>query len=192
MANIINITQEDFSSDYCNNYTERYEGIPAFIPTSTQDGNLRLINKYSEGRKTIFEIGTWIGRSSMGFAQNFKKVKTIDFLPGSDVPYSYNGFESGELCKDLQNVEYLYQDSREYSDFSEKFDCIYVDGNHSYEGCKQDIELARKLCVAGGIIFIDDYYNQNFGVNRAVNELSDDVYCIQDTTVVFIINKEDL
>lgn len=190
MANTINITQEDFSRDYCNDYEEKYEGVPDFIPTSTQDDNLRLINRFSEGRKSIFEIGTWIGRSAMGFAQNFSKVKTIDYLPGSDVAYGYNGFESGQLCKNLDNVEYLFQDSRSYSDFSEQFDCIYVDGNHTYEGCKQDIELARKLCVDGGLIFIDDYYNPRFGVNRAVNELSDTVYCVEDTTVVFIVNED--
>lgn len=192
MANIINITQKDFCTDYCNDYEEKYEGVPAFIPTSTQDENLRLINKFSEGRKSIFEIGTWIGRSGLAFAQNFSKVKTIDYLPGSDIAYSYKGFESGQLCKDLDNVEYLYQDSRHYSDFSEQFDCIYVDGNHTYEGCKQDIELARKLCVEGGLIFIDDYYNSCFGVQKAVDELPDTVYCVEGTTVVFIINGEKI
>lgn len=189
MANILTITKKHFVEHYCNNYEEQYKDIPAFIPTSTSDDNLRLINKYSQGYKTIFEIGTWIGRSALGFSQNFKKVKTIDYIEGSDIHYSYNGYKSGELCMHLENVEYLHQDSTKYSNFLEKFDCVYVDGNHTYEGCKHDIELSRKLCNNGGLIFIDDYYNPSFGVSNAVNELSDDLYCIEGTTLVFIINR---
>lgn len=57
-------------------------------------------------------------------------------------------------------------------------DAIYIDGDHSYEGVKADLELARHKVKAGGWIFGHDYRrhptkgNPNVDCNceRAVNE----------------------
>ena len=40
----------------------------------------------------------------------------------------------------------------------EKLDWIYVDGDHSYEGCLRDLENSLKVVKPGGIIMGDDYY----------------------------------
>ena len=40
---------------------------------------------------------------------------------------------------------------------NEKFDLIYIDGNHSYEGCSKDIESCKKLSHPGTKLWIDDY-----------------------------------
>lgn len=62
------------------------------------------------------------------------------------------------------------------------FDFIYIDANHSYEGCKQDLNVYWNKLKPGGIIMGDDYHlepietvnfgkgNCIFGVNKAVNE----------------------
>jgi hypothetical protein len=55
---------------------------------------------------------------------------------------------------------------------------IYIDGDHSYEGCKKDLEIAYKKCKSGGYIMGHDYeMNMKkatreyfFGVKRAVDE----------------------
>jgi hypothetical protein len=58
------------------------------------------------------------------------------------------------------------------------FDVIYIDADHSYLGCKSDLEISYKKVKNGGYIMGHDY-EQNFektknvykfGVNRAVNE----------------------
>ena len=41
---------------------------------------------------------------------------------------------------------------------TEKFDLIYIDGNHSYEGCSKDIENCKKLSHPGTRLWIDDYH----------------------------------
>ena len=57
----------------------------------------------------------------------------------------------------------------------EKLDWIYVDGDHSYEGCLKDLNNAKEVVKPGGLILGDDYgwpdaKWQKKGVTKAVNE----------------------
>ena len=54
-------------------------------------------------------------------------------------------------------------------------DWIYVDGDHSYEGCLKDLNNAKEVVKPGGFILGDDYgwpdaKWQKKGVTKAVNE----------------------
>jgi predicted O-methyltransferase YrrM len=57
------------------------------------------------------------------------------------------------------------------------FDLIYIDGDHSYEGVKQDADVAKAKLADNGIIVFNDYIQFDYlagvryGVVRAVNEL---------------------
>lgn len=54
------------------------------------------------------------------------------------------------------------------------FDWVYIDGNHTYEYVKADLEIYRKKVKPGGIIAGDDYLKRGwweYGVKRAVDEL---------------------
>ena len=65
-----------------------------------------------------------------------------------------------------------------------ELDYIYIDGNHSYESIKFDLENSAKMIKRDGIIGIDDYINfmaekdhssiSEYGVIRAVNEFLKD------------------
>jgi hypothetical protein len=56
------------------------------------------------------------------------------------------------------------------------FDFIYIDGDHSYDGAKKDLEIANLKIRDNGIIILDDYkmfdhhYYMPYGVVQAVNE----------------------
>ena len=53
------------------------------------------------------------------------------------------------------------------------FDWVYIDGNHSYEFVRQDLELYWRKLKPGGYIVCDDYHHAGFwddGVTRAVDE----------------------
>ena len=60
-----------------------------------------------------------------------------------------------------------------------ELDFIYIDANHSYDGCKKDIELWYPKMRPGGVFSGHDYlpdgeYNHGtFGVKRAVDEFID-------------------
>lgn len=54
---------------------------------------------------------------------------------------------------------------------SEKYDWVYIDGDHSYESARDDLEGVLPFLAEGGIICCDDY-KRPFGVNRAVDEFS--------------------
>jgi hypothetical protein len=52
-------------------------------------------------------------------------------------------------------------------------DFVFIDADHSYEGCKADIEAWRPKIKPGGLLSGHDYQNPNFplfGVTRAVDE----------------------
>lgn len=61
-----------------------------------------------------------------------------------------------------------------------ELDFVYLDGDHSYEGCKKDLEVWWDKLKPGGIFCGDDYLDSpfekngmaDFGVKRAVDEFA--------------------
>ena len=56
----------------------------------------------------------------------------------------------------------------------DSLDFVYIDGDHTYEGVKSDLEISLKKIKSGGIITGDDYGPGSWwagGVKRAVDEL---------------------
>jgi hypothetical protein len=60
---------------------------------------------------------------------------------------------------------------------NKSFDLIYIDGDHSYDGVKKDIEIAKNKVADNGVLIFNDYLAFSpwegvvYGVMRAVNEL---------------------
>lgn len=50
------------------------------------------------------------------------------------------------------------------------FDLAFIDGDHSYEGCRRDIEAYKRLVKKGGTLSGHDYHAAWPGVVRAVDE----------------------
>tara|TARA_A100001011_G_C14303001_1_gene841716 strand:+ start:584 stop:1192 length:609 start_codon:yes stop_codon:yes gene_type:complete len=84
----------------------------------------------------------------------------------------------------LRDFSGRYEIIRQYSNDAHShfaknsLDFIYVDGNHSYEGVKSDLELFYPKLKYGGVMMGDDYHAHdieklfgfNFGVKKAVDE----------------------
>ena len=49
-------------------------------------------------------------------------------------------------------------------------DFVFIDADHSYEGCKEDIAAWAPKVRPGGLIMGHDYGSRKWGVKRAVNE----------------------
>ena len=97
-----------------------------------------------------FEIGTWRGESVAVVAGSAKNCVTLN-LPDAELkkmglPEEYINMHRF-FSKDLANVKHLEGNSQNY-DFSilnQKFDLIFIDGDHHSESIKTDTENAFKL-----------------------------------------------
>lgn len=157
-------------------------------PTEQKEGLLDLIKELGDNsNKRMIEIGSFVGESTVLFAQSFKEVIAIDpFLADYDPadPTSYlfefkNVYETYlERTGDHQNIKTIKLTSDDAKDVlkDELFDFIYIDGLHTYEGVKTDIYNYLPLVKKGGVIGGHDYtdsteYKHLDGVKKAVDEM---------------------
>ena len=140
------------------------------------------------------EIGVFVGKfaESLKNILNPKQLVLIDLFEGEQISGDQDGNNVVQCNLDesfvrIKNryasdatVEVRKGDSvsvlSEYPD--NHFDMIYIDGDHSYAGCKRDLEVAFKKVKSDGWICGHDYTMNmekantfyNFGVARAVDE----------------------
>jgi len=120
----------------------------------------------------IFEIGTFIGRTTRLLAQNAGaqcRVVTLD-LPRGAVAHDV-GCEFAET-PEAARIEQAEGDSSrfDFSPWRGRCDFVWVDGNHSYAFAEQDTRTALGLVRPGGWVGWHDYHPTSAwkGVTRAV------------------------
>lgn len=125
--------------------------------------------------ETVFEIGTFVGRTTRLFALNTPadtRVFTLD-LPQSEVSHGVG--EDYRHTPEAAKIVQLSGDSRvfDYSPWHGTCDFVWVDACHEYPVVKSDSQAAFRLCRPGGWIGWHDYrHSKRFdGVTRAVQEL---------------------
>lgn len=110
--------------------------------------------------KNLFEIGTHVGYSSLLFLLNDFNVYSTDI---NDVWTTTENLEKVQIVFNEffpNQYKQIIRSSQEHNFFLEYFskinlDIIHVDGLHTYESCKNDIELGKKLKIK--YFLIDDY-----------------------------------
>ena len=121
-----------------------------------------LARKFKQCR--YLEIGTWIGESLVNISSIAKECISISM---SDKELQQQGSTKEGIAvqrmfsKNLSNVKHIKHNSQTF-DFSTigKFDLIFIDGDHSYEGVKKDTENAFKVLKnENSIIVWHDYSN---------------------------------
>lgn len=131
------------------------------------------------------EVGVAEGRFSLTLmGWGVKKLFLIDIWKhtpnvtgDANSPQSWhdsNYFDAKERMKPFGNkVKFLKGESNKMvekvKDDSLAF--VYLDGNHSYEGVKEDLKLWLPKIKKGGVMIGHDY-NHLYGVLRAVNEFA--------------------
>ena len=117
----------------------------------------------------VAEVGTWKGYFSRHIAEQCKPAELhlidVDFSPLEEtIP--------GKVTKHQGDSSTILRSFPEG-----KFDWIYIDGDHSYEGVVKDLEAAHRAVKPGGHLMCNDYTNwmslsvMPYGVMKAVNEL---------------------
>lgn len=178
---------------------------------NTRDELLSMVRKNG----TIAELGVFAGEFSENILNvcNPKELILIDKFPPKDISsgnvdgnniISFNGnylFKLvSEKFKNNKNVkiirDYTYIALSNFPD--DYFDMIYIDADHSYEGCKRDLYIALNKLKEGGLIMCHDYeinsekclQNFSFGVKKAVDELEMEIIAKgMDGCVTCVIRK---
>lgn len=119
----------------------------------------------------LYLVDIWTGVCSSGNADGNNVIDAY-------LPSAYK--KVLEWARPLSFVDVVRSPSWEALDLTKMntFDIIYIDGDHSYEGVKRDLELAYMCIKDGGYICGHDYemnpvkakHNYEFGVKRAVSE----------------------
>jgi len=75
------------------------------------------------------------------------------------------------ICGDSTSEEVIQQ-ARELG----PFDCVFIDGNHSYEYVKKDLENYSELVNVGGIVSLHDanFEGDRYGTPRVIRETNQD------------------
>lgn len=109
-------------------------------------------------KEGMVETGRFHGGSTflMACANPLVPIWSIDISPQDDVGL-YEKFRSANIG---QNVDLIVGDSQKkrYQQIK-KFDVLFVDGDHSYEGCFSDLENWYPLLSPGGHVVVHDCYN---------------------------------
>jgi MMP 1-O-methyltransferase len=139
----------------------------------------------------VVEIGSWQGKSTYCIAKGLKSgtVNAID--PFNAAGGADEGSEKIYLDKkqnkDLmqgfidnmtsRNVMDKIVVKRGYSfDFANEFpriDFLFIDGDHSIEGCQRDFEMFSPKLVSGGYIAFHDFYpdRSDLGPTHVINNI---------------------
>ena len=144
---------------------------------------IEYINEVSPTKEMkMVEIGSYLGESTLVFADHFKEIITID-------PFLDNYDPNDETCQhaplsvvheqfllniegknNIKHIQKLSDDAiAELKDQS--FDFIYIDGLHTYDQIKKDIENYLPLVKKGGFIAGHDYHPNHQGVIDGINEM---------------------
>jgi len=147
----------------------------------SSEGLMDMIKELGDtSDKRMVEIGSFIGESTVMFAEHFKEVTAIDpFKQGYDEQDPTSRFDFNEVYEEYlkrtspyKNIKTVVATSDDAIDqLKPKYDFIYIDGIHQYENVKRDIENYLPLLKKGGVIGGHDYGGYWSGVKQAVDEI---------------------
>jgi hypothetical protein len=141
--------------------------------------------------QTIAEVGVFRGENFRRMIEhNPKEAVGVDaWLEDGIVARNDAGFTQevldqmyADVCTEFESKpfvkiirEYTFDSVKHFPD--EHFDLIYIDGDHTYEGCLTDLEAWYPKVRKGGYLTGDDYTNKKapntgvkFGVIQATSE----------------------
>jgi predicted O-methyltransferase YrrM len=180
-TDVFNLLQNDIA---------RYEQVDDCGFGHTTEFELKVISSLVKRHqpKTIFEIGTFEGRTTLNMALNAPpdaQIYTLD-LPADGLDAAKLTIEAGERAyiqktqsggrflgtPSARMIQQLYGDSAtfDFTPWHGKIDLVFIDASHAYDYVLNDSQRARALVRPGGLLLWHDYTNWD-GVRSALNLL---------------------
>ena len=145
--------------------TERMTGLGSYTVDNTDVNYLYGLNdlceKYINEDFTILELGCNEGVSTSLFSYFAKTVISVDLNKTNSMD---------TLVSENDNIIFHNTSFEEFlkTDNDNKYDLIYIDGNHSFEDVNKDIELFKNKVKKGGYLSGHDYNSETVGVRLAI------------------------
>jgi spermidine synthase len=126
--------------------------------------------------KVVLEIGTFRGVTTYNLSKYAKEVVTIDIDNQTRDDCPYPQYEVGSWFKDrgVRNIKQIIGDTQQldFRTLNTQFDVIFIDGEHTEQGCTNDFTKSLQVLKSDGVIVIDDYGPYQSGVTLAIDKLS--------------------
>ncbi len=128
----------------------------------------------------VLEIGTFKGWSAIVMAQVRKDIKIITLDPHVGIPEDGLSSSPQEVINNITregvrfNIQHLLIPSKDFipdNYVSNKFDLIFIDGDHTFDGVKHDFEKFLPFVKDKGIILFHDFHQEE-GVTGFCNTLN--------------------
>ena len=170
-------------------YQHETASIPGLVAQESADV-LYALCRTQELRGDVLEIGSWQGKSTSYLARAVKdsgngRVVAIDHFkgaPGREAIYRLSrddlsdleeGFRENMIRLGLDRIVTLlplpsHKAHELITDRAFRF--IFIDGDHTEEGVRLDIQLFCPLLLPGGLVVFDDFDATFPGLVRAVEE----------------------
>jgi len=163
-----------------NEFTTKNIGVEII---STKREAVKFAKKYFHGKKIIAaEIGVFFGYNARDINRSLNLTRFYLIDPyekykeyKDDVSYFLlaKAKKKAHKINKSENIIWLeYFSEKAIKRINEEVDFIYIDGNHSYEYVKKDIELYWNILKKGGIIAGHDI--QGLEVSKAVLEFANE------------------
>jgi predicted O-methyltransferase YrrM len=131
--------------------------------TQTNSQELECLRRYSQGHKTALEIGTHMGVSARFIAEGLDPTGQL-FCVDPWEPRRGRENPCWTICRrELQRngvisrVLFVQGLSHEVENIlPAKFDFIFIDGDHSYEGLELDWGIVGRRAAVGAIVCLHD------------------------------------
>ncbi len=148
---------------------------------------LKSVVKHYQGNCDFFEIGTWRGESMAVVSADCKTVTSLSLGNKDMEALGWGGrFLTMQrmFSKKLPNATHIEGNSRtfDFSTLNKKFDVIFVDGDHSYEGVKNDTKKVYSLLKDENSViiwhdYVSSYEHIDFEVFAGILDGSTDEQC---------------
>lgn len=165
--------------------------FPVLIAQSSEALNVFLSFLRRWKPRTILEIGTAYGGTLLMFtkvAADDALIITLDVDRPEWRKKMYAGFARRQQV--ILSIKADSHDPRTAESLAwAKFDLLFIDGDHSYEGVKKDFLMYKKLVTRGGIIAFHDVHLN--GVQKLWNEIKDSYDHSEIQGTLFLTGKTE-
>jgi hypothetical protein len=165
MTQVWNSVKHHYDENFILNKIENKNDNKSTTSRKFKEDILRIFgNGYKD--KTLLELGCHQGNTTRVYAECFNKVIAVERDES-------NLMKTKEICKDVDNVEFICSDVYDKDFQLPTVDVVHIDAGHTYESVGYDIDRCINQ-MNNPILIFDDYGHEGRTVRDAINAKLDE------------------